>query len=525
MVPSTIFGSDDEGDAAAAMPYAEVAGLIARFSACGMVGAVCYSASTAVILGAVGTTLGSNAQVAYGIAQSLLCIAYIGSFIGICSVLQVRTSRAIAIDPTGERAALVMLRGYLFTIPVTIVTCAAAAVVLAPLLIPVLWPGEVHQAHLHVGGGRKAAGVLPGAGTFDAEVRGMSATEQIVYTVWYSVPGCLVGAAAWTAEFSTLFEPETALVSNAVALAATYLAADAMVPHGLWAACLVPCVTFAVLWLGVVAMTNRRHPAWGRVLFSLGGARRPNLAPVLDARHLRNFAGVACRSALWQIGNVSNSELAIVVVGPALAHADLAAFNIIGSLLFVMWSVDEGILEGVGTVLSMQVGAATKGPRGGPWRVLLVGGLTSLVVTIAVAFAVGANAGAVASMFTREVDVAASFEAAMVPLVILRVLSSIHELWGAAVKTIERSEVASVSTLCGTAAVVVGGIWATHRFGPTVSVVLWWWVAVLAAQLCYATVVSCFIDWQQAFSDAADLAPTESDTDDDVDAMPYAASV
>ena len=36
---------DDERDAAAAMPYAEVAGLIARFSACGMVGAVCYSAS------------------------------------------------------------------------------------------------------------------------------------------------------------------------------------------------------------------------------------------------------------------------------------------------------------------------------------------------------------------------------------------------------------------------------------------------------------------------------------------------
>ena len=38
-------GAHDEGDAAAAMPYAEVAGLIARFSACGMVGAVCYSAS------------------------------------------------------------------------------------------------------------------------------------------------------------------------------------------------------------------------------------------------------------------------------------------------------------------------------------------------------------------------------------------------------------------------------------------------------------------------------------------------
>jgi len=527
-------GFDAELNEDGTLGYSDAARLIARYSACGMLGALCYSTSTAVTLAQVGTQLGSNAQVVLGVALSLLAVAFIGPQIGICQALQVRTSRAISLDPSGQRAALIALRGLMFTIPTAAMTCALAAFALAPALIPLLWRGEIHASNLDVGGGLHPHAVLPGMRAFNAEVRGMTATQQIVYAIAYSVPGCLLAAVAWTVEFATLFEPETAALANAAALAATYVGARLLVPHGLWAACLVPCITFVVLFAGVVLLTARRHPQWAKVFFSLGVARRPSLAPVLHWPHFRSFGSFAARSVLWQIGNVSNSELAVVVVGPMLAHADVAAFNIINTLVFVMWSIDEGILEGVGTVLSMQV-AATRAAKGaptpkarhgeGPWRVLAVGGATSVAVTASVAIAVAANAHTVAACFTREVNVETAFATAMAPLVLLRTGAALHELWAAAVKTIERSEVASVSTIAGTVGVVIGGVWATQTFGPRVEVVLWWWAGVQGAQVAYAAVVSMFIHWRAAFAHAANLAPTESDDDDeDDDAMAVSAA-
>jgi Na+-driven multidrug efflux pump len=481
---------------------------IARFSACGIGGSLCFSASTAITLSMVGRELGSYATVVYGVAQCIGVLVWIAPLMGICHAMGVRTSRFMARDPSGQRAAIMVLRGLLFSVPVTLVMSLLAAWS-APLVVPYVWAPEAQDtaaaalSHKH-----GDIHLVPRARQFAHEVTGMTPAEQVGYALWYSIPSNMIAALAWTVEFGTLFEPDIAMKSNIAALLLTYVAALYLVPLGLWAAQLVSCATFAGILVSEVALMTWRLPEWGRVLFSLGAKRRDGLTPVFDRGHLTSFAHFAWKSVLTQIGAISTSELVTIVVGPRLTHPDFAALNIMSTLMFMMWSVDEGFVEGISTVLSLGVGARS---TAAPIMVLKVGGVAVMMTAITVAVVPAIFSREIAWWFTRETDVAACFVRACVPMAISRSLDSLVQVWLVAVKNVEHAGIAAVSTIGTMVGLVFGALWAVRAFGPHVQIIFWVWAVVIGVQAAAAVVSAFVVDWRGEFERVATIAPTESD--------------
>lgn len=346
----------------------------------------------------------------------------------------------------------------------------------------------------------------------------MAPVDQIRYAMAYALPAVLLAALAWTTEYAALFEPEAAAVSNIAAFAATYFAAQLLVPYGLWAAMLVPCATFTTLFVCVAVLATWRRPQWGRVVFSLGRLRRESLSPVLDVRQLRSLARVAADSALWQIGEISSWELSMVVVGPLLPHADFAALNIISTLAFVFWSIDEGINEGLGTLLSLEVGRRDKPPSlARLQRLALAGGATALTLAIATASLPLLAGSRVAALFTAEADVARAFLSACPPLFVSRVAASGVELWMVTMKTVERSRISALSSNAGLVALVLGSLLSARFLGATIHSVMLVWAAVPSMQLCFAAAVSLRLNWVAEIERTRALVPSDSDPGEDGD--------